>query len=213
MTAPRDHGQDRRQDHGRDGPVYGEGRERPYGRGPGRVRAEEREFGLPGGVRVRHPVAADHARVQVGLAEWWGGLGGEEGAVQRRLLVPRLYFQHFTGTGFVAEDTEGRLCAFLVGFLSQSEPETAYIHFVGVRPEEQRSGLGSGLYRAFFALAREHGRTRVRCITSPSNRDSLAFHARMGFRVEPGGLDVDGVPAHADYDGEGLDRVSFVHDL
>ncbi|HWM37724.1 MAG TPA: GNAT family N-acetyltransferase [Streptomyces sp.] len=118
---------------------------------------------VPKGDVVRHPVEEDHPRLQVALTDWWGGLGGETGAMQRRLLVPRLFLQHFRDTSFVVESDDGALRAFLVGFLSQSEPETAYIHFVGVCPQRRRTGLGSRLYRDFFELARGRGRSRVRC--------------------------------------------------
>lgn len=167
---------------------------------------------LPDGTVVRHPGPPDHARLQTALSEWWGGLGGEAGALQRRLLVPRLFLEHFANTSYIAED-DCVLKGFLVGFLSQTELETAYIHFVGVRPELQRSGLGSVLYHRFFDLARSQGRARVRCITSPTNHSSVAYHTCMGFRMEPGDRMQDGVPVHVDYDGPGLDRVSFVRDL
>ncbi|WTW92604.1 GNAT family N-acetyltransferase [Streptomycetaceae bacterium NBC_01309] len=165
---------------------------------------------------ARRPVEDDFARVQHGLTHWWGGLGGEAGAQQRRLLVPRLFLQHFTGTSMVVEDAEdpgGPLAAFLIGFLSQDRPDEAYIHFVGVAPEHKRAGIGSALYERFFALARDAGRSRVRCITGPANAASVAYHTRMGFRIEDGDHEVDGVAAKADYDGEGLARVCFVRDL
>lgn len=168
------------------------------------------------GLVVRRPVEDDFTRVQYGLTHWWGGLGGEAGAQQRRLLVPRLFLQHFTGTSMVvdgAEGPDGPLAAFLIGFLSQDRPDEAYIHFVGVAPEHKRAGLGSAMYERFFALARETGRSRVRCITGPANLASVAYHTRMGFRIEEGDLDVDGVAAKSDYDGEGLARVCFVRDL
>jgi GNAT superfamily N-acetyltransferase len=161
----------------------------------------------------RRPVEDDYPRIQDGLTHWWGGLGGEAGAQQRRLLVPRLFLQHFTGTSLIVEDADGALVAFLVGFLSQDHPDEAYIHFVGVDPGRQRGGVGAALYERFFDLARAAGRTRVRCITGPANANSVAYHTRMGFRIEDGDLDVDGVPAQSDYDGEGLPRVCFVREL
>ncbi|TJZ53144.1 GNAT family N-acetyltransferase [Streptomyces piniterrae] len=162
---------------------------------------------------LRHPAASDHPRLQVALADWWGGLGGDAGVLQRQLLVPRLFLQHFAETSYLVEGDDGALRAFLIGFLSQTEPKTAYIHFVGVCPEGQRGGLGSALYHRFFDTARGHGRTQVRCITSPTNLNSIAYHTRMGFRLEPGDRVEGGVPVHGDYDGPGLDRVSFVRDL
>ncbi|UKY52282.1 GNAT family N-acetyltransferase [Streptomyces inhibens] len=181
----------------------------------GEVEAEvETEQALPGDLILRHPTPSDHPRLQLALADWWGGLGGDAGALQRQLLVPRLFLQHFADTSYLVERPDRTLHAFLIGFLSQTDPETAYIHFVGVCPDGKRGGVGSALYHRFFATARAAGRTGIRCITSPNNRDSIAYHARMGFRLEPGDrTDEHGVPVHRDYDGPGLDRVSFVRDL
>ncbi|MFI9047785.1 GNAT family N-acetyltransferase [Streptomyces sp. NPDC053427] len=169
---------------------------------------------LPAGMTLRRPAGSDHPRLQVALAEWWGGQGGAAGALQRQLLVPRLFLQHFAETSCLVERADGTLHAFLIGFLSQTEPKAAYIHFVGVHPEGQRSGVGSALYHRFFDTVRALDRTQVRCITSPTNHNSIAYHTRMGFRLEPGDhVDDHGVPVHRDYDGPGLDRVSFVRDL
>ncbi|MEU3010881.1 GNAT family N-acetyltransferase [Nocardia asteroides] len=159
---------------------------------------------LPAGLVARHPTDDDHARVLAVLDAWWGGLKGEAGAMERALLLPRLYFQHFTTTSFLVERSDGQLAAFLVGFLSQSEPHTAYIHFVGVDPALQGEGLGHALYRAFFALARADGRRFVHCVTSPENAGSRAFHARLGFAASD---------VLRDYDGPGLARVAFTIDL
>ncbi|MGW2592941.1 GNAT family N-acetyltransferase [Streptomyces sp. NPDC001515] len=138
------------------------------------------------------------------LDRWWGGLKGEAGAVERALLLPRLYFQHFTTTSFLVEHPDGELAAFLVGFLSQSRPDVAYVHFVGVDPALHGKGVGRALYRSFFASARARGRRYVHCVTSPENTASQAFHARLGFVA---------APVRPDYDGPGLDRVAFTADL
>ena len=42
------------------------------------------------------------------------------------------------------------------------------------------------MYERFFAVARAHGRTLVRCVTSPVNEGSIAFHRALGFDVERG---------------------------
>ncbi|WP_233498890.1 GNAT family N-acetyltransferase [Blastococcus sp. TF02A-26] len=167
---------------------------------------------LPDGLTARRPTEADHARVQATLGDWWGHLGGEFGDLQRALLLPRLFFQHFTATSTLVEDADGRIAAFLVGFLSPDRP-AAYVHFVGVDPAMRGTGLGRRLYEAFFTAATARGAREVRCITGPANRDSVAFHTRMGFVLEPGDREEDGIPVHSDYDGPGLDRVSFVRPL
>jgi ribosomal protein S18 acetylase RimI-like enzyme len=119
-------------------------------------------------------------------------------------MLPQLFFVHFEGTSYVADDEEGQLAAFLIGFLSQTDPNEAYIHFVGVSPEHRGGGLGRQLYERFFDDARAAGRTRVRCVTSPVNEGSVAFHEALGFTSER--------VAH-DYDGPGEDRVLFVKTL
>jgi ribosomal protein S18 acetylase RimI-like enzyme len=119
-------------------------------------------------------------------------------------MLPQLFFVHFEGTSFVAETEDGKLAGFLVGFLSQTDPSESYVHFVGVAPEQRGSGLGGGLYERFFESAREHGCTTVRCVTSPANVDSRAFHEALGFEVDR--------VAH-DYDGPGEDRVLLVKKL
>jgi ribosomal protein S18 acetylase RimI-like enzyme len=145
---------------------------------------------------IRSVEPADHARVMGVIDEWWGGR-------RMRDMLPKLFFLHFADTTFVAE-RDGELAGFLVGFLSQSEPEDAYVHFVGVSPDERGSGLGRELYERFFAAARSHGRRRVSCVTSPANTGSIAFHRAIGFepsRPQP------------DYDGPGEDRVVLTRTL
>ena len=120
-----------------------------------------------------------------------------------RDMLPKLFFVHFRETSFVAE-RDGKLVGFLAGFLSQSLPDEAYVHFVGVHPDERGTGLGRELYERFFAVARRHGRIRVSCVTSPANRGSLAFHEALGFEQSP---------AQVGYDGPGEDRVVLTRSL
>ena len=119
-------------------------------------------------------------------------------------MLPKLFFIHFEGTSFVAEDAEGELLGFVCGFLSQTADNEAYIHFVGVTPDDRGEGLGRTLYEHFFEEARANGRTVVRCVTSPLNQGSLAFHQALGFEVER---------IAEDYDGPGEDRALLVKQL
>ncbi|MBI1378867.1 MAG: GNAT family N-acetyltransferase [Frankiales bacterium] len=108
---------------------------------------------------------------------WWGG---------RRLsaLLPSLFLEHFSGTSLVAEDADGAMAGFLVGFDSPDHPGESYVHFVGVRPDARGSGLGRELHDRFAAEARQRGTTTVRCVTSTVNTASVAFHTSIGFEVE-----------------------------
>ena len=102
---------------------------------------------------IRHAHPSDYGRVIQHVNAWWGGR-------EMAPMLPKLFFLHFEGTSFVAEDDEGRLVAFLIGFVSQTDPAEAYIHFVGVAPEQRGSGVGRELYERFFAVGERAGLQR-----------------------------------------------------
>ena len=162
----------------------------------------------PAGVRFRRPTEADHAAVVTRVDEWWGG---------RRLhdLLPRLWFQHFTGTSWIAETADGALAGFLVGFVSPDDPREAYVHMIATDPNRRRKGLGAELYRRFFDDARTRGAGEIRAITWPGNRASIEFHRALGFEpvAGPGSQSIYGTAAFADYDYPGEDRVVFRRQL
>jgi len=161
-----------------------------------------------GDLVFRRPVEADHATIVDLVDEWWGG---------RRMqwLVRRLWFQHFTGTSWILETPEGRLAGFVVAFISQDDPSTGYVHMIGSDPNRRRHGLGRALYQQVFDDLRARGVRRIRAITWPGNRTSVAFHRALGFRIDdgPGTQRLYGTPAYPDYDGWGEDRVVMTRDL
>jgi len=163
---------------------------------------------MTGEIVLRRPVEADHPRLVGRVDEWWGG---------RKLhqLLPRLWLQHFTGTSWVAEDADGQLVGFLVGFLSPDRPGEAYIHMVATSPNHRGAGIGRLLYERFFEDVRARGARRVTAITWPGNRVSVGFHRAMGFTPTegPGTQNLYGTPAYPDYDADGDDRVVFSREL
>ena len=126
---------------------------------------------------IRRATLADHAVIVSVVDQWWGG---------RRMaaLVPSLFLEHFSGTSFVAEDDSGDMVGFLVGFRSQDRPDEAYVHFIGVRPDVRGRGVGRALHHEFATCVAERGVSTIRCVTSTSNTDSVAFHLRIGFQVD-----------------------------
>ena len=156
----------------------------------------------------RRPTEADHPRLMDIVDEWWGGR-------RMRQLLPRLWLQHFAGTSWIAESSDGRLRGFVVAFLSQDAPTTGYVHMIAADPNVRGAGIGRALYERAFADLAAHGARRVVAVTWPGNRTSVAFHRALGFRVDdgPGTRPIYGTPAFADYDGPGDDRVVFSRDL
>jgi ribosomal protein S18 acetylase RimI-like enzyme len=140
---------------------------------------------------LRHAEPGDYGRVIDVIDEWWGGR-------EMAAMLPKLFFVHFRDTSFIAEE-DGALAGFLCGFRSQTYPDEAYVHFVGVDPAYRGSGLGRALYQRFFAAVAP--RTVVRAVTAPVNELSVAFHRAIGFEVDR----VD-----ENYDGRGQARVLLV---
>ena len=66
--------------------------------------------------QIRHANPSDYGRVIQHVNAWWGGR-------EMAPMLPKLFFLHFEGTSFVAEDDDGMLVAFLIGFLSQTDPD------------------------------------------------------------------------------------------
>ena len=127
---------------------------------------------MPADTRTASP--ADYDAIAAVADEWWG----------RPILgsLPRLFLDLFWRTSLIIDGPAGP-DAFLIGILSPSDGERAYIHFVGVAPHARARGLGRQLYEEFFRLARADGRTSVTAVTSPVNAGSIAFHSSMGFTV------------------------------
>ena len=146
-------------------------------------------------ITLRTATAADYDPIIAVVDDWWGR--------PIRHALPRVFLDHFHATSTIAE-ADGALAGFLVGFLSPSEPDEAYIHFVGVSPDRRGDGLARVLYERFFALAAADGRHVVRAITAAVNTRSIAFHTAMGFTVTPP------IP---DYDGDGAPKVLFERPL
>lgn len=150
---------------------------------------------------IRTLTVEDHPHITAVVDAWWGGR-------PMRSLLPRLFFEHFNPTSFVIGEVN-QLQAFLIGFVSQTDRHIAYIHFVGVHPSCRAQGLGRRLYEHFFRVVSALGCTEVRCITSPVNTGSVAFHRSMGFQLRPGTGQVNGIPVQLDHEGEGQPRVQF----
>jgi len=142
----------------------------------------------------RRPVSADHARIMAVIDNWWGGRS-------MQAMVPRLFLDHFSGTSYVVEDADGGLAAFIIAFASPDDPETTYVHFIGVDPARRGRGLGRELYARISAEAVERGCSRLKAVTSPVNTASQAFHRSIGFEVG------DPVP---DYDAPDEPRIPLL---
>lgn len=153
-------------------------------------------------MEIRNVKGSDYYVISPLINEWWGGR-------QMSVMLPKLFFVHFNNTSFIAEK-DGDVIGFLIGFLSQSDTDVAYIHFVGVNPKYRKKQIGKQLYNKFFNEVKKNNRNVVRAITSPVNKVSISYHTKMGFHIENGDKEVDRVSVFSDYDGPNQDSVLFV---
>lgn len=114
--------------------------------------------------------------------------------------------EYFGNSAFVIKEGD-QVVAYLFGFLSQKDP-SAWVQLIAVRQTHQGQGLGRRLYDHFIAFARDHGAKAVGAQTSLDNLDSVAFHTRIGMKLQ-GEPDERGIPVVRDRAGPGRDRIVF----
>ncbi len=75
-------------------------------------------------VVIRHVEPGDYQPISSVVDAWWGGRPMTE-------MLPKLFFVHFRSTSFTAV-IGGQIVGFLIGFVSQTYPDQAYVHVDGV---------------------------------------------------------------------------------
>lgn len=127
---------------------------------------------------------------------------------KERESIYHLFCKYFNPTSFVLE-ANGDIVAFVFGFLSEVDNNTAYIHLVATSPKHQRKGMATRLYQKFFETVQAVERNRIELTVNPDNAASLEFHRRLGFGENFKGetIIVGGVRAVRDYNGPGIHMV------
>lgn len=152
-------------------------------------------------MNIRHIEPEDCKTILAVASNWWGSNYSSD-------MFSKWYIHHFRDTCHLAVEN-GKMIGFIMGFLSQSESDESYIRIVMVDPASRGKGVGRALYEEFFKSVGVLGRNVIRCVTAPRKKDSIAFHTRMGFVIEPQEQEFDGLPVCLDYDGRDGIRVVF----
>jgi ribosomal protein S18 acetylase RimI-like enzyme len=149
---------------------------------------------------ITYCTKADYDQITRDIVDFWGS--------DRTLHLhhPSLIYE-FGDTAFVIKDGD-MVMAYLLGYYAQNSP-TAYTHLIGVRGAFRGQGLGRQLYTHFESIARAHGCTHIKAITSLTNHQSIAFHKRIGMELTGESRTEDGIPYVKDYSGPGQHRVVF----
>jgi len=106
-------------------------------------------------------------------------------------LHQALYVHEFGDSALLIRDADGRVIAYLLGFVGPAR--VGYIHIVAVREGHREKGLARRLYTEFESYARACGAVGLKAITSPENVRSQDFHRALGFALrEVPGYSVSG---------------------
>ena len=144
------------------------------------------------GLRAPRPLrAADFDVARAVADDWFGHPVG--------LTLHRLFFDQLGPHGVWIERDDASPAGFLLGLVSQAEPDLAYVHLHAVDPALRGQGVGAALYREFGLRAMGSGCTRIRALAAPQREGSIAFHRALGF---------DG-PLVEGFLGPGEDRIVF----
>src|SRR5690242_10958992 len=109
---------------------------------------------------IENCTQSDFHEILTDISDFWGS--------DRTLGVHHPMFVHeFGDTAFVIRDN-GKVIAYLFGFLSQTE-KTGYVHLIGVRQSFQNRGLGTLLYEHFASLVKKKGCVKLKAMTTPTN--------------------------------------------
>jgi GNAT superfamily N-acetyltransferase len=165
----------------------------------------ERALKAPLDAAFRQPTEADHARYARLAREWWD---------ERPPRVERFWMRHFGPTTLLAEAPDGRPLGLAIGFRGADSPGPAgrgVLHLVAVAPGVRRRGIGRALVAGIEERLVATGATTVEAVIWPGNRVGVRFLEALGFEPVPDSRSTPlyGVPAMANYDGEGEDRAIF----
>jgi GNAT superfamily N-acetyltransferase len=150
-------------------------------------------------VKITLCTKADFEQILKDIVDFWDS--------DRTLYLHHIMLiKEFGNSAFVCKEDE-RVIGYLFGFLSQTA-SVGYIHLIGVRQSYRGRGIGRRLYDHFTEFARKNSCHELKAITSPPNKNSIAFHRGIGMELQ-GEPNEEGIPIVKDYGGPGIDRVVF----
>ncbi|WP_424356257.1 GNAT family N-acetyltransferase [Methanobacterium sp. MBAC-LM] len=128
-----------------------------------------------------------------------------------RNSIYHIFTKFFRSTSFVAELPSGELGGFLLGFLSQENPEDAYIHLLCVDPKMRGKHIGRKLVEKFTEEAALKECKKIYLITKPVNWNSISFYKKLGFLEDKSQetINILGTNAVKNYNGMGQHMVVF----
>jgi ribosomal protein S18 acetylase RimI-like enzyme len=130
--------------------------------------------------------------------------------------VYHVFTKHFKGTSFVIENkSNNAITGFLLGLISQDNPNDSYIHLICLDPSLRGKGVAKTLVEKFIQTVSNRGCSRVCLVTKPHNHISIKFYTKLGFESYNSDktVNMDGTSVYKDYDGPGDDKIIFIKQI
>jgi ribosomal protein S18 acetylase RimI-like enzyme len=128
-----------------------------------------------------------------------------------RNSIYHIFTKFFKSTSLVAELPSGGIGGFILGFISQENPEEAYIHLLCVDPKMRGKHVGRKLVEKFIDEVTLRECKKICLITKPINWNSISFYKKLGFLEDKSQetINILGVNAVKNYNGMGQHMVVF----
>jgi len=141
----------------------------------------------------------DFKQIKADILDFWG--------TDRTLYVhQRLLIKKFGESAYAIKEGD-KVIAYLFGFIDDKR-EMGWIHLIGVRISHQKRGIGRYLYNHFIGYAKQKGCKKIRALTIPENKESIAFHRKIGMKFL-GIPNDEGIPIIKNHHNSGQDRVEM----
>lgn len=129
-----------------------------------------------------------------------------------RNSIYHTFTKFFKNTSLVLEDIDNKsIKGFLLGFISQDNPQNAYIHLLCLDKSLRGNGIGMSIVDHFISLVYAMGSKKVSLICKPYNQTAIKFYKKIGFNSESSDktVEIDDLHVYKDYDGPGEDKIVF----
>ncbi len=153
--------------------------------------------------KIRNVIEDDFIKISQ-VAEYCSPMTNE------RKSIYHLFTKFFKKTSLVVTGN-GEINGFLLGFISQENPENSYIHLLCLKQAFRGQNIASNLVDEFIKIVSSLGCRKVFLICKPYNKAAIIFYSKIGFSSLQSDetTEINGVNVFKDYDGPKDDKIVF----
>ena len=153
--------------------------------------------------KIRNVIEEDFIKISQ-VAEYCSPMTNE------RKSIYHLFTKFFKKTTLVVTGN-GEINGFLLGFISQEDPESSYIHLLCLKHAFRGQNIASNLVDEFIKIVSSLGCRKVFLICKPNNKAAIRLYTKIGFSSLQSDetTEIDGIDVFKDYDGPKDDKVVF----